>query len=412
MQKRERNLAVGFAVVLIGAAGYRFVYPGLLKPMFDLSGRISERQDELLNVEQQMGRLEPAVVKYHEYVRRTGSTDLNAVKNDLGTVLTRLIEACGLQEQSSVSPIKATLERGSNIQRLTVTIRGQGPLEAATTFLQRLHEQPYVIRASDLTVSPTASTGAGKYKDEVQVSGTLEALVLPAAVLDEVPPPSGDGPERFVRHEEPRYASIWQRMPFTEWREPVALPPPPEPKPVVERESESEPIGDPDRDDKVLRMTLMYGADEVLIYNGKTKKTEYIAVGGAFDGGTLVLVHPLGAVARRPDGEYVYGIGQRMADGVSVVDAGRFPEITAALASARPAVEMIEAVQPPDAAEVGEEPDTMLIDLDFVGPPPETPAKAPPAATPDDSAKPPSKTRRETTRTRDEREVNDAPTTG
>ena len=74
--------------------------------------------------------------------------------------------------------------------------------------------------------------------------------------------------------------------------------------------------------------------DEVLVYNSRSKKTLYYEPGAEFDGGTLVYVHPRGAVVRRQnaDGEddlFIYPIGAKLTDDILAQDADDHPKLQA-----------------------------------------------------------------------------------
>ncbi len=85
--------------------------------------------------------------------------------------------------------------------------------------------------------------------------------------------------------------------------------PPKPPEPVVKVDNRW-----PNRKYMQLRMTLLHDAGsqrvrELMIYNNRTKKSEYYAVGDEFDGGELVFVHPRGGIVRRRDSYSMYPIG-------------------------------------------------------------------------------------------------------
>jgi len=61
--------------------------------------------------------------------------------------------------------------------------------------------------------------------------------------------------------------------------------------------------------------------DEFMVYNTKTRKTDYYAVGSDFDGGELIFVHQRGALVRRLEDYYVYPIGLTLDKDVPVGDS-------------------------------------------------------------------------------------------
>jgi hypothetical protein len=102
--------------------------------------------------------------------------------------------------------------------------------------------------------------------------------------------------------------------------EPVAVVPPPPPPPP--------PVGDPDRDKKVIEMTMQYGSDEyrigeIVVVNQQSGERDYVPSGGELDAGEVLLVHARGAVTLREDDNKfrVYAIGRKLADCVMLEDA-------------------------------------------------------------------------------------------
>ncbi|MCH7807913.1 MAG: hypothetical protein IIB60_01705 [Planctomycetes bacterium] len=117
-------------------------------------------------------------------------------------------------------------------------------------------------------------------------------------------------------------------------------------KRVVEKEPEPEPepMG-PKRwkDRRYIQFVMTLGRDrsdrEMMVYNSKSRKTDYYTVGDEFDGGELVFVHQRGALARRQGGYYVYPLGARLNGDIKADEAGDYPrlqEVARVLAAATP----------------------------------------------------------------------------
>jgi hypothetical protein len=75
-------------------------------------------------------------------------------------------------------------------------------------------------------------------------------------------------------------------------------------------------------------------SNEVMVYNSRSRKTEYFEPGDDFDGGKLVFVHPRGAIVRRQnaDGEddfFIYPIGEKLTEDVRADEAGDHPRLQA-----------------------------------------------------------------------------------
>lgn len=102
----------------------------------------------------------------------------------------------------------------------------------------------------------------------------------------------------------------------------------------------------PDRRQKQLTMALMSTTkgsrvSEVMVSHTRSKEKEYYLVGAEFDGGKLVYVHPTGALVQRGDDYYVYPIGAKLDQDISVglEKAGAFPELVTAADHIRRAAE-------------------------------------------------------------------------
>ena len=100
-------------------------------------------------------------------------------------------------------------------------------------------------------------------------------------------------------------------------------------------EIDDEPLG-PQRwkDGKHLQLTMTLirkeGAErfgEVMVYNGKSKQTDYYTVSDEFDGGEVVFVHQTGALVRRQDEYFVYPIGAKLNEDIAADEAVNYPRL-------------------------------------------------------------------------------------
>jgi len=87
--------------------------------------------------------------------------------------------------------------------------------------------------------------------------------------------------------------------------------------------------------------------DEFMVYNNKSRQTNYYKVGDEFDGGELVFVHQRGGVVRRNEDYYVYPIGANLDQHVEAKVADDYPELKSAADKIR---EIREARQKPKPA--------------------------------------------------------------
>ena len=79
----------------------------------------------------------------------------------------------------------------------------------------------------------------------------------------------------------------------------------------------------------MIPMTLDYGVKEVMVVNSRNNTTEYVGLGAKLDGGTIELIHPLGAVTRRENGEeLLYPVGKRLVEAVPFEETlALYPEV-------------------------------------------------------------------------------------
>ena len=99
--------------------------------------------------------------------------------------------------------------------------------------------------------------------------------------------------------------------------------------------------------------------DEFMVYNNKSKQTNYYKVGDEFDGGELVFVHQRGGVVRRNEDYYVYPVGASLDQPIEAKVADDYPklrsaadkirEIREARQKPKPAPPVVPEAQPPPA---------------------------------------------------------------
>lgn len=329
MNKRERTLLIG--LVTVGGLGvtYTLVYPKVIRPLFDVSTDIADAKAKQAELEEELLRFDVDTVRYKDYVQRTGGTDANRVKDEFYARLNDLIKQTNL-EKGRVSPRPPSVDR-SSLQKLNFSINAEGTWDDVVQFIRRFYELPHVAQFTDLKLSPAGTRRTAR--DRVKISGTIEVLVLPK--IRDVG--NIDGQSGTDEGERIKYvladASPLTRQPFLEYQEPR----PPRPKPqltVAEGPEEPEtPPGpnvelDPDRTQKVIPVIW----DSVGVRNLRQKdETQWLDLGDRLDGGEIVLVHPLGVVVRRPDGEFVYPLGRRLSAAIKLEDATAFPEIQVAM---------------------------------------------------------------------------------
>jgi len=90
-------------------------------------------------------------------------------------------------------------------------------------------------------------------------------------------------------------------------------------------------------DGRYMQLVMVLGStyngerkNEVMVYDRKTRESQYYAVGDEFDGGELVSVHPTGGLVRRANEYYVYPVGTQLDQDLKLEDAEMFYELETA----------------------------------------------------------------------------------
>ncbi|UCG15112.1 MAG: hypothetical protein JSV19_07420 [Phycisphaerales bacterium] len=329
MKPRERKLVIGL-VVVAGAVLLLQVVPGLLGA-FNLADQIKQRKDELADLEDEQAQFGADLDKYKAYVERTGDMSANAVKSELDTRINALIAESELQD-TRIAP-KRTEDGETNTKVWTVgtiafTVTAEGSWEQVMQFVAQVYELPHVAQFTRLKLTPLRA--GRKTVDNVKVDADIEVAVLPEVKVARIRRP--DRPPDDVRV---KYTlADFTELSFNPFLEPppqvAAIDEPPDP----EDHAVEGPVwtGDPARTEKYIPMAWTYGQGEVLVAHRPSSTREVVRVGGQLDGGEVVLVHPLGAVVRRPNGEeFVYALGETLSDAVKLETADAYPEIQVAM---------------------------------------------------------------------------------
>jgi hypothetical protein len=144
---------------------------------------------------------------------------------------------------------------------------------------------------------------------------------------------------------------------------------------------------------KEIRMALLRSMgperlDEFMVYDNKSRQSNYYKVGDDFDGGELVYVHQLGGVVKWGDGYFVYPLGLTLDRRIDVSSAGQYPELQNAAARIRlartpPKSEAPESKAVPKTPEVTERKDEQSAGAEPEAVPPTSAEPSPPDAAPD-----------------------------
>lgn len=368
MNKREKTLVIIVLVVGGGAGLVRFVLPAVREYVFAVgeeNERLTNERDDLLD---ELDTIVESRQVYREMVERTGGTDVIEVQNAVKANLEAMIRTARFTKPA-LSPRKPTdyrapgVRKKSGIQRVTFGFKADGSLKSMIDFLESFYELPYISQVTELKLSPAArSRGRNKKTDTVRMTATIETLILPLVPVGEVNPELLSQPPVHVKHGGRRYAMIAERDPFNEYVKPK--PPPIKPKPRVVAMNPDpppppppppKPVGDRDRTRKFVRMVMHYGdkanaIGEVYVYNSKDESKEYIRVGDQLDGGEVMLVHPLGPVTHRKNGDRLfYPVGKLLSESIKFEETGEvqdvYPEVAYVYAA------KVKTVDPPSEEE-------------------------------------------------------------
>jgi len=363
MQNREKKLLLGLIGVTLVGLTARFVYPALIRPMFDYGAEIAKIDQEIAELEEDGDLLELRLRdKYKSYVLRSGGVDPKQAQDELYECLSAVCREVKLG--GKVAPKALSTDRRSNIASLRISVSATGTFSQCIEFVTRFYRIPYIVRLNSLTLDPTPSRGRTDH-DEVKLDAEIEALFVPQAKDWGVP--TGPQPKEIERITTANIEHLRAWRPFTPYVEPTVVrepivekdpdvPAPPEPTPPV-----TEPTW-PDAQELMIKMVNSYGSGdywvrEVLLQNVMDASERNVAVGETLDGGELVLAHALGVVVHKTNGEkdfgyWVYPLGELLNARLRLEESARqWPEIYVAmrqhleLHDAAAAARLIGAVQ-------------------------------------------------------------------
>lgn len=351
MTQRERRIGVVLAVLGGAVVLWRVALPAFETTVLAVGRDNVKLREQLDDLEDKYNRVDKVRQVYRDFVERTGGTNADEVATALHSALNRLVNEARLKD-ARISPKKSSPDRKTGIHLVKFTVHGKGTLQSIVSFMEKCYELPYLGRFTQLKITPPSKRKRTR-GGTVEISTTFEIMVLPrhraSLIRDES---KLEQPTEYVKHRrDADYALIWERKPFTEYVPPK---PPPVERPTVVKKGDDpppppppSPIGDPQRNVKMIRMAMAYGIGEVLVANTRTEQTEYVAIGEQLDDGEVLLVHPLGAVTRREKGEVlVYPVGELLADSVTMGNAGRCcPELIFAYQAYEQEIRLREAAE-------------------------------------------------------------------
>lgn len=339
MNEREKKLLLGLIGVIVIGVAVRFVFPHLIRPIFDFGAQRAAVDRELDELKSEKGDIERELQdKYATYVLRNGGTDPSKARDDLYESLNSLLQQVKLGNRK-INPKPENVDRKTKVATLKISVGATGTFAQCVDFINALHKIPYVARISSLQLDPTSALQRADH-DEVRLDVEIEAMVLP--LVDEWGKPAGKQPAEFNRVASADISTLRNWKPFSPFVEatppPTPTPGPVKPTPPPTPSAPPDVPVWPDAEEYMVKMIVRYGTDqhriqEVLIENVMNFSTRYVSIGEPLDNGELVMVHALGAVVHKTDegkdfGYWVYPLGDLLTARLRLEDAaGSWPEI-------------------------------------------------------------------------------------
>lgn len=333
MKTRERTLLI----VLGAAAGLLVVrtvvgrYTGVLR---GYDTQVAQLQRDLEKSQQEKAKAQDGRTQWLEIGAQTLSMDGNEATTRLREEMTKLTEKSGLREvEVSLESMPKTWMK-NRVRVLNFSVSGQGKLDDVVAFLFELHRQPYAVRVRslilDLAVKPTRRKEKEKeatgQRGLLNMKVSLDTLILPAnQMVAKIEPAALEaGKRKEVKRTE--LAGLVDYKPLLDKKlfQPYEPPPPPAPrivnKPPVNVtprpvQQVVQPPPPPVDAEMVLGRLLSSPRGQLAVLEDRRKpnaEDTYKEVGEEMYGGTLVFVHPQGAVTER-DGQFrFHAIGEAL----------------------------------------------------------------------------------------------------
>ncbi len=332
MNPQEKKLMI--VVVVLGAMlglwqGYRAYQSKLAK----LDAAIATQKNNLKKVERERQEADEGEKEWKAVGRQTLSLDPNEATTRLRDELNELAAKSGLSGATvRIMPVRGYGKTGVRV--LESKVEAEGSLSEIRTFLFDIHRQPYLVRCRELSlglldagsVSSSRSRGrSGSRQEQATVENmklqvTLETLILPInrrvpkseIVTAELQKEKRQPVERLMLANGGDYSKSIRPELFEPYREP----PPPEPKPTPKPKPDSQPQPKPtpqpppppaDQNMVVGRILIWPGNEQVVLENpGKGQEDKRVEIGDQMYGGTLIYIHPKGAVTEQKDGRWLF----------------------------------------------------------------------------------------------------------
>ena len=326
MKSRERILLIvlGAAVGLLVVRTVVVRYMGVLR---GYDAQIAQSQMELEKSQQEIARAQNGRAQWLEIGAQTLSMDGNEATTRLREEMTKLTEDSGLREVDVALESMPKTWLKNRVRVLNFVVGGQGKLDDVVAFLFKLHRQPYAVRVKNLTLDLVAKPTRRKeaapgQRGLLNMKASLDTLILPAnQMVLKIEPAALEAGKRkdFERTE---LAALVDYKPLLDKKlfQPYEPPPriveknPKQPVKVTPQPAQQVVQAPPPPADAqmVLGRLLSSPRGQLAVLEGRKPNAEdtYIEVGEEMYGGTLVYVHPLGAVTEK-DGQFrFHAIGE------------------------------------------------------------------------------------------------------
>jgi len=336
MNAREKILVVLVGIAAVALVGREVAsrYRGTLQ---EYDNDIRTLNKDLAKIELERGEVAIAMERwYGEIGSQTLSMDVNEATTRLRDELNALAEMSRLQEIAVAPGGRPTSWLKNDLRTLNCSVKAEGKLDDVVRFLYDLHCQPYAVRCKSLTLSQavkgirrTRSKG-DRDKGLLSMSLQLDTLILPANEL--VPQIQPAVLEKGQRKLVPRtmLASLQDYRPLLHKELFQPYEPPERParttrKPPTPAVRQPQPKREPPPPDAhmVLRGLISSPRGQLTVLEKPGKQPgedEYKEVGDEMYGGTLIFVHPKGAVTEKDGERRFHAIGQELQDFVPLTE--------------------------------------------------------------------------------------------
>lgn len=350
MNPREKLLLAIVGGLLVVAAGYGS-YRLYARKSAELTRQYRYEQDKLAAAQRARENAWKAERQWRETGRQTLSMDVMAAKGLFREELVKLANQSGMPVPQQTEVILGTprVLRKDSVTVLPYTVKAEGTLQQIVRFLFELYRQPYLVRCKTVGIEPVMDKAASPNAPPTP-SGRLKLnLVVETPIL----PPDKKVPKvetaplapdkrvpvpRTLMATAEDYNNAIKKALFERYTAPP--PPPPqrvEPPRVVTTGPGSPPPSlpppPPDANLVLARVLSSPRSQQVVLEdpNNKSAPDKRVEVGDTLYGGTLIFIHPIGAVSEKDGKRTFHPIGQPLNRGQALSET-EHPAVFDALA--------------------------------------------------------------------------------